>query len=182
MTAAPRPARVLQSLRDERRAYEVENAEVLSLRAAQARARERLHALNDEAGVLVAALEATSTGAELRDRHNERAETEGSLRASLSTVERALTEALKHADGVDARLAASERLLAARDARLLALGEAESGFIAALIGPVTTVIAGGIGAIIVVAVWAKLFPEIGLARRFDAHNSDDHNPQQEKQA
>ena len=62
------------------------------------------------------------------------------------------------------------------------LGEAESGFVAALIGPVTTVIAGGIGAIIVVAVWARLFPEIGLARRFDAHNSDDHNPQQEKQA
>jgi hypothetical protein len=127
MITAPRPARVLQSLLDERRAYEVENAEVLSLRAAQARARERLHALNDEAGVLVAALEATSIGAELRDRHNERAEAEGSLRASLSTVERALTEALKHADGVDARLAASERLLAARDARLLALGEAESG-------------------------------------------------------
>lgn len=61
------------------------------------------------------------------------------------------------------------------------LGEAESGFIASLIGPVTTVIAGGLGAIVVVAIWSRLFPEIGLAHRFDAHNIDDHNPQQEKQ-
>jgi hypothetical protein len=61
------------------------------------------------------------------------------------------------------------------------LGEAESGFIASLIGPVTTVIAGGLGAIVIVAIWSRLFPEIGLARRFDAHNIDDHNPQQEKQ-
>lgn len=62
------------------------------------------------------------------------------------------------------------------------LGEAESGFVAALIGPVTTVIAGGIGAIIVVALWARFFPEIGLARRFDAHDTDEKKPQQEKQA
>lgn len=62
------------------------------------------------------------------------------------------------------------------------LGEAESGFVAALIGPVTTVIAGGLGAILIVLIWARLFPEIGLARRFDAHNIDDHNPEQEKQA
>lgn len=48
------------------------------------------------------------------------------------------------------------------------LGEAESGFLAALIGPVTAVVAGGLGAIISVTIWAKLFPEIGRARRFDA--------------
>lgn len=48
------------------------------------------------------------------------------------------------------------------------LGEAESGLVASLIGPTTTVIAGGVGAIIIVALWSRIFPEIGLARRFDA--------------
>ena len=47
------------------------------------------------------------------------------------------------------------------------LGEAESGFLAALVGPVTAVIAGGVGAIIITLAWAKLFPEIRLARSFD---------------
>jgi MFS family permease len=47
------------------------------------------------------------------------------------------------------------------------LGEAESGFVAALIGPVATVIAGGVGAIIITLVWMKLFPELRLARTFD---------------
>jgi hypothetical protein len=47
------------------------------------------------------------------------------------------------------------------------LGEAESGFLAALIGPVTAVILGGIGAIAVTALWARLFPELRLARTFE---------------
>ncbi|AUW57766.1 MFS transporter [Sphingobium sp. SCG-1] len=47
------------------------------------------------------------------------------------------------------------------------LGEAESGFLAALIGPVAAVIAGGIGAIIITLAWSRLFPEIRLARSFD---------------
>jgi MFS family permease len=47
------------------------------------------------------------------------------------------------------------------------LGEAESGFLGALIGPVTAVIAGGIGAIAVVGIWAWAFPELRLARSFD---------------
>lgn len=47
------------------------------------------------------------------------------------------------------------------------LGEAESGFLAALIGPVAAVIGGGIGAILVTALWAKLFPELKRARTFD---------------
>ena len=48
------------------------------------------------------------------------------------------------------------------------LGEAESGFLGALIGPVTAVIAGGVGAIAVVLVWAWWFPELRLAKSFDA--------------
>jgi MFS family permease len=48
------------------------------------------------------------------------------------------------------------------------LGEAESGFLGALIGPVTAVIAGGVGAVAVVLVWAWWFPELRLAKTFDA--------------
>ncbi|MBV9527314.1 MFS transporter [Sphingomonas sp.] len=47
------------------------------------------------------------------------------------------------------------------------LGETESGFLAALIGPIPAVIAGGIGAVIVVFVWGWKFPELRLARSFD---------------
>lgn len=47
------------------------------------------------------------------------------------------------------------------------LGEAESGFLAALVGPVAAVIGGGIGAIVITLFWARLFPELRLARSFD---------------
>ncbi len=47
------------------------------------------------------------------------------------------------------------------------LGEAESGFLAALVGPVVAVVAGGAGAILITLLWAKWFPELRLARTFD---------------
>ncbi|HEX8466335.1 MAG TPA: MFS transporter [Allosphingosinicella sp.] len=47
------------------------------------------------------------------------------------------------------------------------LGEAESGFLAALIGPVVAVVGGGIGAIAVTLLWARWFPELRRARTFD---------------
>ncbi|HET9638024.1 MAG TPA: MFS transporter [Allosphingosinicella sp.] len=47
------------------------------------------------------------------------------------------------------------------------LGEAESGFLAALIGPVVAVVAGGVGAIAVTLLWARWFPELRRARTFD---------------
>lgn len=47
------------------------------------------------------------------------------------------------------------------------LGEAESGFLGALIGPIAAVVAGGVGAIAVVIAWAWLFPELRRARDFD---------------
>ena len=47
------------------------------------------------------------------------------------------------------------------------LGEAESGFLAALIGPVAAVVVGGIGAIAVVGIWARKFPELRLAKSFE---------------
>ncbi len=47
------------------------------------------------------------------------------------------------------------------------LGEAELGFLAALIGPVVAVVAGGVGAIAVTLLWARWFPELRRARTFD---------------
>jgi hypothetical protein len=43
------------------------------------------------------------------------------------------------------------------------LGETRSGFSAALLGPVTATVAGGIAAIGVTLVWAYLFPELRRA-------------------
>ena len=62
------------------------------------------------------------------------------------------------------------------------LGEAESGFLAALVGPVVAVVAGGAGAIAIVLLWSRIFPEIGLARRFDAAENNGRGPEQERQA
>jgi MFS family permease len=50
------------------------------------------------------------------------------------------------------------------------LGEAESGFLAALIGPVAAVIFGGVGAIVITLWWSRLFPELRNARTFDPPN------------
>ena len=58
------------------------------------------------------------------------------------------------------------------------LGETESGFLGALIGPVPAVIAGGIGAIAVVLLWAWWFPELRLAKSFDAPDLR-HSPAKE---
>jgi MFS family permease len=54
------------------------------------------------------------------------------------------------------------------------LGEAESGFLGAIIGPVPAVIAGGIGAVAVVLLWAWWFPELRLAKSFEPPNA--HSP------
>ena len=58
------------------------------------------------------------------------------------------------------------------------LGEAESGFLGALIGPVPAVIAGGIGAIVVVFLWSWWFPELRLAKTFDQPDLR-HSPSEE---
>ncbi|MBN9318343.1 MAG: MFS transporter [Caulobacterales bacterium 68-7] len=52
------------------------------------------------------------------------------------------------------------------------LGEAESGFLAAAIGPVAAVVAGGVGAVLVTGLWARLFPALRLARSFDQPTED----------
>jgi MFS family permease len=47
------------------------------------------------------------------------------------------------------------------------LGEAESGFLAAGLGPVGAVLVGGGGAIVVTILWTYLFPSIRNAKTFD---------------
>ncbi len=47
------------------------------------------------------------------------------------------------------------------------LGELQSGFAAAVLGPVGAVVFGGFGAILVTVVWAWLFPELKNARTFE---------------
>ena len=58
------------------------------------------------------------------------------------------------------------------------LGEAESGFLGALIGPVPAVIAGGVGALAVVFLWSWWFPELRLAKTFDPPDLH-HSPTEE---
>ncbi len=53
------------------------------------------------------------------------------------------------------------------------LGEAESGFLAAAIGPVGAVVVGGAGAIVVTLLWTYLFPSIRNARSFEPPASRD---------
>lgn len=62
------------------------------------------------------------------------------------------------------------------------LGEAESGFLAALVGPVIAVVGGGVGAILVVVAWARLFPELRRARTFDPPAARDIAPAPEPAA
>jgi hypothetical protein len=51
------------------------------------------------------------------------------------------------------------------------LGEAESGFLAAALGPVGAVLVGGGGAIIVTLLWTVLFPSIRQADSFEPKQS-----------
>ncbi|HEY0013403.1 MAG TPA: MFS transporter [Allosphingosinicella sp.] len=60
------------------------------------------------------------------------------------------------------------------------LGEAESGFLAAAVGPVAAVVGGGIGAILVTLLWAKWFPELRLARSFDPPDVTEDNRAKEQ--
>jgi hypothetical protein len=62
------------------------------------------------------------------------------------------------------------------------LGEAESGLIASLIGPVAAVVVGGIGAIGVTILWAAIFPELPRARTFDPPKTLENVPGEEMAA
>ena len=57
------------------------------------------------------------------------------------------------------------------------LGEAESGLLASLLGPVGAVVFGGVGAVAITLFWAKLFPELRLAKSFDPPDILESTPQ-----
>ncbi|MBN8814703.1 MAG: MFS transporter [Sphingomonas sp.] len=56
------------------------------------------------------------------------------------------------------------------------LGEAETGLMASLLGPVGAVAFGGIAAIVITLVWSRLFPELRLAKTFDPPEMVDLTP------
>ena len=65
-------------------------------------------------------------------------------------------------------------------------GDAFSGSLAFLIGPVAAVVAGGVGAIATVALWAGIFPVLRKTRTFDPPReldpiSDEETPEQKLQ-
>jgi MFS family permease len=60
------------------------------------------------------------------------------------------------------------------------LGEAESGFLAALVGPVAAVVAGGVGAIAITLAYARWFPELRLARSFEPPQVNPQTPATEQ--
>jgi MFS family permease len=50
------------------------------------------------------------------------------------------------------------------------LGEFRAGTMAALVGAVPAVLVGGIGTLVIAALWVRLFPELARADRLDAKN------------
>ncbi len=60
------------------------------------------------------------------------------------------------------------------------LGEAESGLLAAAIGPVAAVVAGGIGAVLITLLWSRWFPQLRDAKTFDPPQTLQFVPLEEK--
>lgn len=56
------------------------------------------------------------------------------------------------------------------------LGEAETGLMASLLGPVGAVAVGGVAALIITLAWSRLFPELRLAKTFDPPEIVDLTP------
>jgi MFS family permease len=79
----------------------------------------------------------------------------------LSVVIRHSLVQMRTPDAMRGRVSAAHSLTTGTSNQL---GEFESGLLAALFGPVPAVLIGGIGTIVVAAVWTQRFPEL---RRFD---------------
>ncbi len=79
---------------------------------------------------------------------------------NISVVTRMTLMQLQTPDEIRGRVAAVNSIFIGASNQL---GEFESGSVAALWGPIVSVVSGGVGTVLVAASWIKLFPE--LARR-----------------
>jgi MFS family permease len=79
---------------------------------------------------------------------------------NISVVTRLTLMQLQTPDEIRGRVAAVNSIFIGASNQL---GEFESGAVAALWGPVVSVVSGGVGTVLVAASWVKLFP--ALARR-----------------
>jgi MFS family permease len=79
---------------------------------------------------------------------------------NISVVTRMTLMQLQTPDEIRGRVAAVNSIFIGASNQL---GEFESGAVAALWGPIVSVVSGGVGTVLVAASWIKLFPE--LARR-----------------
>jgi len=79
---------------------------------------------------------------------------------NISVVTRVTLMQLQTPDEIRGRVAAVNSIFIGASNQL---GEFESGAVAALWGPIVSVVSGGVGTVLVAASWIKLFPE--LARR-----------------
>ncbi len=62
------------------------------------------------------------------------------------------------------------------------LGDAFTGMIAVILGPIIAVVAGGAGAILITGYWSRIFPQLGAAKTFDPPQSVvDSHPQPHKE-
>lgn len=59
------------------------------------------------------------------------------------------------------------------------LGDALSGGLAVLVGPIAAIVAGGAGAIVVTGLWSRLFPQLGAAKTFDPPEDLEPKPAKE---
>jgi MFS family permease len=83
---------------------------------------------------------------------------------SISVVMRSTLVQLETPDDMRGRVSAVNSIFIGASNQL---GEFESGAVAALAGPVFSVVSGGIGTVLVAGAWLKLFPDLAQRDRLD---------------
>ena len=84
---------------------------------------------------------------------------------SISVVMRSTLVQLETPDTMRGRVSAVNSIFIGASNQL---GEFESGAVAALYGPVASVVSGGIGTMLIAAVWFKLFPALAQRDKLQA--------------
>jgi len=82
----------------------------------------------------------------------------------ISVNIRSTTVALATPDGLRGRVTAVEMVFISASNEL---GAFESGVAAALLGPVTAVVAGGVATIVIAAAWTHFFPSLARLDRLE---------------